>query len=151
MKTPSSAQSSRVVIVDDHPLLRQSLDRLLSTGDRFVVCGEAGTAEEALQVLRKTKPELAIVDISLPDTDGIELSKRIVAEFPDLKILILSMHDDSVMAARALEAGANGYMVKQDAVEKIEVALDEVIKGRRYLSPSIAKGLAEFNAAKEGR
>lgn len=146
-----ASQSKRVVIVDDHPLIRQGLDRLLSAGDRFVVCGEAGTAEEALQMLRKTKPDLAIVDISLPDMDGIELSKKIAVEFPQLKVLILSMHDDPGTASRALEAGAAGYMVKQDAVENIEVALDEVLKGRRYLSPSIAKGFAQSDAAEEDR
>jgi DNA-binding NarL/FixJ family response regulator len=142
MNAPTAGESKRVVIVDDHPLIRQGLGRLLSIGNRFIVCGEAGTADEALQVLRETKPDLAIVDISLPDMDGIELSKKIAAEFPASKILVLSMHDDPGTAARALEAGARGYMVKQDAVEKIEMALDEVLQGRRYLSPSIAKDFA---------
>lgn len=128
--------------MDDHPLIRQGLDQLLSMGNRFVVCGEAGTAGEALEILRKTKPELVIVDISLPDTDGIELSKKIAAEFRELKILVLSMHDDPGTAARALQAGASGYVIKQDAVEKIEFALEEVLSGRRYLSPSIAEALA---------
>ncbi len=142
-------QSKRIVIVDDHPLIRQGLDRLLSNGNRFVVCGEAGTGAEALQVLRETNPDLAIVDISLPDMDGIELSKKIVSEFPALKILVLSMHDDPGTASLALKAGARGYMVKQDAVEEIEVGLEEVLTGRRYISPRIAQDLAAASAARQ--
>jgi DNA-binding NarL/FixJ family response regulator len=126
----------------------RGLERLLSTSDRFLVCGEAGNAAQAITVIRQTKPELAIVDISLPDADGIVLTKRIATEFPDLRILILSMHDDAEFAARALKAGAKGYMVKQDAVEKIAFALEEVLNGRRYLSPTIAQNLDQSGATR---
>ena len=134
----TSRRSRRVVIVDDHPLIRRGLERLIHSGDRFAVCGEAGTAAEALKVLRQSQPEIVILDISLPDKNGIALTKQIVADFPKTRVLILSMHDDADHASRALKAGATGYMVKNDAAEKIEMALEEVWRGRRYVSDSVA-------------
>jgi DNA-binding NarL/FixJ family response regulator len=131
-------RSRRVIIIDDHPLIRRGLERLISSGDRFQVCGEAGTAAEGMLLLREIAPEVAIVDIGLPDQNGIDLTREIATEFPQTHVLILSMHDDADHATRALAAGAIGYMVKNDAAEKIEIALEEVWNGRRYLSDSIA-------------
>lgn len=131
------AKGKRVIIVDDHPLLREGLERLISSTDEYVVCGQAGDAEEAMAVARKTKPDLAVVDISLPGVSGIELTRRLTGEFKLLRVLILSMHEEAEYAERALEAGAIGYMVKHDALEKIGCALNEVANGRRYLSGSI--------------
>src|SRR5438874_225467 len=91
----SKAPRKRIVIVDDHLLLRQGLERLLDLTDEFVVCGQAGTGAEGLLVVRTTRPDAVIVDISLPDTDGIELTKQLVSEFPDLPVLILSMHEEA--------------------------------------------------------
>ena len=125
----------RVVIVDDHPLIRRGLERMIHTTDGFNVCGEAGNAADAMIVVRKERPDLVIVDVGLPDRDGIELTRSLRKEFPDIAILILSMHEDPQYAKRALEAGARGYMVKHDAVEKIHVALHDVLAGRQYLSP----------------
>ena len=127
----------RVVIIDDHPLLRRGLERLISSGNRFTVCGEAGDAAAGIELIRKEKPGLAIVDIGLPDLDGVELTRQIVAKFPDIHVLILSMHDESDYALRAFSAGATGYMVKSEAAERIETALEEVWNGRPYLSASI--------------
>jgi DNA-binding NarL/FixJ family response regulator len=107
------------------------------TTDGFIVCGEAGTAAEGVSVIKKQKPDLAIVDIGLPDEDGIALTRKLKKAFPRLAILILSMHEDPSYATRAFSAGANGYMVKHDAVEKIHVALSNVLAGRRYLSPAM--------------
>jgi DNA-binding NarL/FixJ family response regulator len=142
VKADSFNKAKRVVIIDDHPLIRKGLERLINTGDRFQICGEAGNAAEGMKIIGETKPDLAIVDISLPDADGIDLTGQIVKEFPSLRILILSMHDESSCATRALKAGASGYMVKQDAAEKIEIALEEVSNGRTYLSPGIAQQLS---------
>jgi DNA-binding NarL/FixJ family response regulator len=128
----------RVVIVDDHPLIRRGLERMIHTTDGFSVCGEAGSAAEGLEVIRRERPDLVIVDVGLPDKDGIELTQKLVSEFPRLAILILSMHEEPHYAQRALKAGARGYMVKHDAVEKIHVALTSVLEGRRYLSPTMA-------------
>src|SRR4051794_22068024 len=88
------AQRKRIVVIDDHQLLRQGLERLLDSTDEFLVCGEAGTAAEGEAVIRKTKPDAAIVDISLPDMDGISLTKRLARDHPDLPIVILSMHEE---------------------------------------------------------
>jgi DNA-binding NarL/FixJ family response regulator len=138
MITQSPIRTRRVVIIDDHPLIRQGLERLISFGDRFEVCGEAGDAALGLKIIRQLKPDLAIVDISLPDRDGFDLTKNIVAEFPDVRVLVLSMHDDADSAQRAFRAGATGYMIKNDATEKIETALEEVWNRRRYVSDSLA-------------
>jgi DNA-binding NarL/FixJ family response regulator len=135
----AAIRTRRVLIIDDHPLIRQGLCRLISSGHRFVVCGEAGNATDGLKLIRELQPELVIVDIGLPDQDGIDLTRQIVSAFPQSHVLILSMHDDNDYAARALKAGATGYMVKSDAAEQIEVALEEVWNGRRYLSESIAR------------
>ena len=131
----------RVVIVDDHPLIRRGLERMIHSGDGFTVCGEAGNAAEAMEVVESTKPDLAIVDVGLPGEDGIELTRRLVAKFPKMAVLILSMHEEPEYAARALRAGARGYMVKHDAVEKIDTALTQVLTGNRYLSPIIETAL----------
>src|SRR5437016_3940298 len=95
-----------VVLVDDHPLLRKGLARIINASDHFTVCGEAGSAEEALAAVRATNPSLVVVDVGLPETDGIELTKELHSEFPNLPILILSMHEEPFYAARALRAGA---------------------------------------------
>src|SRR5690242_10053383 len=102
----------RIVLVDDHPVLRKGLARLIDSKEGFVVCGEASTATEAMALIRESKPHLAIVDIGLPGPSGIDLTKSIRAEFPDMPVLILSMHDDALYATRALRAGATGYIVK---------------------------------------
>ena len=128
----------RVLLVDDHPVLRKGLIRLIDAKDEFEVCGEASTALDAIALIRDLSPDLAVVDISLPGTSGIELTKSIRAEFPKLPVLILSMHEEALYATRALRAGATGYIVKQDAIDNIAAALHETLNGRRYLSPIIA-------------
>ena len=97
-------EAKRIVIVDDHPLFRKGLEELIHTDGTFAVCGEAGNAAEAMEVIRKLNPDLAIVDLSLPGANGIELIKNTRAEFPKLPILVLSMHDESLYAVRALRA-----------------------------------------------
>jgi DNA-binding NarL/FixJ family response regulator len=132
-------RARRLVIIDDHPLIRRGLERLINSAGRYAVCGEAGTAADGFRLLHEIQPEVAIVDIGLPDKSGIDLTKEVVATFPQTHVLILSMHDDADHARRALDAGATGYMVKNDAAEKIEMALEEVWHGRRYVSDSIAE------------
>jgi DNA-binding NarL/FixJ family response regulator len=127
------------VIVDDHPLLRKGLGRIINSSNSLTVCGEAGDARQALAVIRSTKPNLVIVDIGLPDGNGIELTKKIRAEFPKLPVLILSMHEEPLCAARALRAGAQGYIVKQEAIEKIVEAVRKIFDGQRYVSAIVSK------------
>ena len=131
-------EAKRIVIVDDHPLFRKGLEELIQSDDSFAVCGEAGNAAEAMEVIRKLNPELAIVDLSLPGANGIELIKNIRAEFPKLPILVLSMHDESLYAVRALRAGADGYVMKHEAMANVIHAIREVFNGRPYLSPAMA-------------
>ena len=127
--------------MDDHPVLRKGLARLIDSKEEFIVCGEASNAVDAMALIRKLEPHLVIVDIGLPGTSGIELTKTIHAEFPKLPVLILSMHEEALYATRALRAGAMGYIVKQDAIDNIANALREALNGRRYLSPVIAAQL----------
>jgi DNA-binding NarL/FixJ family response regulator len=131
----------RILLVDDHPVLRKGLARLIDSKEEFVVCGEASTAVDAMALIREVEPDLVIVDIGLPDTSGIELTKTIRAEFQKLPVLILSMHEEALYATRALRAGAMGYIVKQDAIDNIAAALRDALNGRRYLSPVIAAQL----------
>jgi DNA-binding NarL/FixJ family response regulator len=139
---PKAHKPKRIVIVDDHPLFRKGLEQLInSSDDAFHICGEAGDAAEGMSVIRQLKPELAIVDLSLPGANGIELIKNIRAEFPKLPVLILSMHDESLYALRALRAGAQGYVMKQEALENVIVAIREVLAGRPYLSHDMSAKL----------
>ena len=139
----AQANKKRILLVDDHPVLRKGLVRLIDSKDEFVVCGEASTAPDAMALIRNLKPDLVIVDIGLPGTSGIDLTKTIRAEFPKLPVLILSMHEEALYATRALRAGAMGYIVKQDAIDNIAAALNEALSGRQYLSPVIATQLQQ--------
>jgi DNA-binding NarL/FixJ family response regulator len=139
---PLKSKAKRIVIVDDHPLFRKGLEQLInSSDDAFHICGEAGDAAEGMTVIRQLKPDLAIVDLSLPGANGIELIKNIRAEFSKLPVLILSMHDESLYALRALRAGAQGYVMKQEALENVVVAIREVLAGRPYLSTEMSAQL----------
>jgi DNA-binding NarL/FixJ family response regulator len=131
-------ETKRIVIVDDHPLFRKGLEQLIHSEVTFAVCGEAGNAAEAMEVIRKLTPDLAIADLSLPGANGIELIKNIRAEFPKLPILVVSMHDESLYALRALRAGAEGYVMKHEAMANVIQAIHEVFNGRPYLSPAMA-------------
>jgi len=142
------AEAKRIVIVDDHPLFRKGLEQLINSGDSFAVCGEAGNAADAMSEIRKLHPDLVIIDISLPGANGIELIKNVRAEFPKLLILVLSMHDESLYALRSLRAGAQGYVMKQEALGNVVNAIHEVFAGRPYLSPAMsAKLITNFVGA----
>lgn len=139
---PPSEKAKRIIIVDDHPLFRKGLEQLInSSDDAFTICGEAGDAAEGMARIRQLKPDMAIVDLSLPGANGIELIKNIRAEFNKLPILILSMHDESLYALRALRAGAQGYVMKQEALENVIGAIREVLAGRPYLSAQMSAKL----------
>ena len=131
-------ESVRIVVVDDHPLFRHGLIQLLNSDDGFAVCGEASSAGEGMDVIRQVKPHLVIADLGLKGTNGIEFTKMVVAEFPRLPVLILSMHDESLYAVRSLRAGARGYVTKQEALGSVLEAVREVMDGHTYLSPKMA-------------
>ena len=137
-----SERAKRIVIVDDHPLFRKGLEQLInSSDDAFNICGEAGDAAEGMSAIRQLKPDLAIVDLGLPGANGIELIKNIRAEFQKLPVLILSMHDESLYALRALRAGAQGYVVKEQAANELLEAIRTALAGEVYLARGMASVL----------
>jgi DNA-binding NarL/FixJ family response regulator len=141
-KTQSQATAKRrILVVDDHPIVRQGLALLINREPDLVVCGEAEEATGAMHVLASARPDVMIVDISLNGPDGLDLLKNIRLTHPTLPVLILSMHDESIYAERALRAGANGYIMKQEATEKVLVAVRRILNGEIYVSDSIANRL----------
>lgn len=134
-----SVDRHRVLIIDDHPLIRQGLVRLLNEEPDIKVCGEAGTGPEALELTLNLKPNLAIVDLRLPNTDGIDLISELMAHAPDLLILVLTMRDEQIYAERALSAGAKGYIMKGSAPEKVLVAIRQVLNGQIHLSEAMTE------------
>jgi len=126
--------ATRVLIVDDHPLLRKGVSQLIDQQKDLTVVGEAEDAHKAITAIETTKPDVALIDITLNGSSGIELVKDVKARFPKLKMLVLSMHDESVYAHRALRAGASGYIMKQEGVEKVLTAIRKVLRGEVYLS-----------------
>ena len=136
MKTLES--KARVLIVDDHPIVRQGLVQLLNCEPDFMVCAEAGNARKAMAAIAEAKPDVGVVDITLQGTNGIELIKNIVAQWPDFPLLVLSMHDESLYAERVLRAGAMGYITKQEATRNILLAIRRILAGNIYLNERIA-------------
>lgn len=131
--TPVAAKR-RIFLVDDHPITRQGVVVLINQESDLEVCGEADSAPKAFDLLQKSKADLAVVDISLKTTSGIELTKNLKVLLPDLPVLIMSMHDESLYAERALRAGAKGYVMKQEASDNILIAIRRILDGELYLS-----------------
>jgi DNA-binding NarL/FixJ family response regulator len=140
-------QRPRVLIVDDHPVFRRGIGELLRRGGGTVVCGEAENATAGLEAMRRLKPDAVLLDISLPGANGIELIKLLLAERPRLRILVLSMHDESIYALRALRAGAHGYVMKHQAEAQVLDAMQQVLAGGLYVSPAFSQKLV-FRAVK---
>lgn len=130
-----------VLLVDDHPAFRRGLSAVIGEESDFTICGEAPTASTALEAMRRQQPALAVVDISLPGANGIELIKMMIAEQPQLHILVLSMHEESVYALRALRAGAKGYIMKADSLDSVLAGLRKVAEGGIYVSPKFSERL----------
>ncbi|MDK9699601.1 MAG: response regulator transcription factor [bacterium] len=128
----------KVFIVDDHPLLREGIKTKLRSDSRFDFCGEAGNARDALSLIAQCKAQLAIVDISLPDRSGIELTKELRLLYPDLKILILSVHIEPSRIVEAFQSGANGYLSKEVAPENLLTGLATIATGKYYIDPTIS-------------
>jgi DNA-binding NarL/FixJ family response regulator len=125
---------TRILIVDDHPIVRQGLAELVNHESDLVVCGQAEDSHEAIKAIKDLSPTLAIIDISLKETSGLELIKDIRSQYPDLPVLALSMHDETLYAERALRAGAMGYIMKQEATENVIVAVRRILGGEIYVS-----------------
>ena len=133
----------RVFIVDDHPIVRQGLRRLMEHEADLLVCGEAECAQDAHAAIDELNPDVVIADISLKQGDGIELVRDLRAQYPRLPILVLSMHDETIYAERMLSAGANGYIMKQAASEQFLVSLRRVLDGGMYVSESVGSQMIQ--------
>ena len=136
-------QPRSVLIVDDHPIVRQGLSQLINAEDDLEVSGNAATVEEALQSLGESDPDVVIVDLSLAHSDGLELIKEIRKETRHLPVLVLSMHDENMYAERLLSAGANGYIMKQAAADQLLIALRRVLAGGGYVSEHLGASMIE--------
>jgi DNA-binding NarL/FixJ family response regulator len=136
------AMPHRVFVVDDHPLVRESLKTLVNQQADLCVCGEAADAAAALERIETIKPKLVVMDISLPDTSGLELLRAVKAKVPASAVLILSMHDEKLYAERCIRGGAQGYIMKIETPARIMAAMRQVIAGRRWLSDDIAAVMA---------
>jgi DNA-binding NarL/FixJ family response regulator len=137
------ATKKRILVVDDHPIVRQGLALLINRETDLMVCAEAEDAHKAMQAIAMAKPDILLVDISLNGPDGLDLLKDVRAHYPDLPVLILSMHDESIYAERALRAGAQGYIMKQEATEKVLVALRRILSHEIYVSERIANRMLQ--------
>ena len=135
---PAELRRRSIMIVDDHPIVRQGLRRLIENEPDLIVCCEAESAAEAKACLRRGIPDAMIVDVSLKHGDGLEVIRDARAHHPAVRLLVLSMHDETIYAERMLAAGANGYIMKQEASDQFLVALRRVLDGNVYISEAVA-------------
>ena len=138
---PKNSRKCRILIVDDHPLLREGLRGVINRVPGMVVCGEAENASQAMNAVQKLAPDLALVDITLPGKSGLELVKDLKVTHPQLAILAISMHDESLYAERVLRAGANGYITKQQPPEELIKAIRQVHDKHIYVSKQVSENL----------
>ena len=124
-------QRKRIVLIDDHALVRQGLEQLLNLGDEFVVCEEAGDAEEGIEMVREMQPDAVVVDVELPGADGIELTTQLLQELPHLIVIALSAHEEPEMALRAMNAGAMAYVIKSEGIDALLTALRNAFNRKR--------------------
>jgi DNA-binding NarL/FixJ family response regulator len=135
---------TRVLIVDDHPMTREGLVHVINHQPDLVVCGEAESAAQALDILDSSRPNLLLIDITLPGKSGLELIKDVKAMQPELLMLVISMHDESLYADRVLRAGARGYITKHEGGEKLIEAIRRVLSGKIYVSESMSAHILEI-------
>jgi DNA-binding NarL/FixJ family response regulator len=134
---------TRILIVDDHPIFRMGMTELLNQEEDFSVCAAAQDIDSARKALIETEPDMAIVDISLAADNGLDLVKEIVKGKRNIPVLVLSMHDESVWAERAIRAGARGYIMKKEASESIVVAIRNILKGKTHISENMMAHLLD--------
>lgn len=133
--------SSKIFLVDDHPLVREWLTNLIDQQDDLQVCGEAEDVARARAEIGRTRPDIAIVDISLSDGSGLDLVKTLRASNPETAVIVLSMHDERLYAERAFRAGARGYIMKRETTSNIVAAIHEVLSGKIHVSPQMADAM----------
>lgn len=140
---PSEKSVKRIVLIDDHPIMRHGLAQLIRAEEGLDVIGEAGSAREGLEVVGSLRPDLAVVDLTLPDKNGLELVKDIRALHPSTQCIVLSMHDETLYGERSLRAGARGYVMKEEAADHLVSAIHKVITGGLYVSESLNARMLE--------
>jgi DNA-binding NarL/FixJ family response regulator len=133
----------RVLIADDHAIVRAGLRALLAEDATFELVGEAAGGVEAIELVEKNNPEVLILDLSMPDLDGISVTRKIKPQFPDVKILILTLHEDEALLKEAIKAGAVGYILKRAAEAELISAIRTILRGNLYVDPSMMRGLLE--------
>ncbi len=133
----------RLLIADDHTLVRAGIRSLLETIPGVEVVAECGDGREALELIERHRPDVAILDIGMPSLNGLEVTRRTASQWPATRVLILSMHADAGFVRQALEAGASGYMVKGASVAELPVALQALARGDTYLTPRISRGVVD--------
>ena len=146
----SDAGKTSVLLVDDHAVVRQGYRRLLERESDLRIAGEAATGAEAYHAFCRLVPDVVVIDISLPDVSGIEAMRRMLAREPDARVLVFSMHEETIFPTRALDAGARGYVTKASAPEVLVDAVRAVAAGGRYLSHDVAQALALKNVTGHG-
>ena len=151
-KTAAPAVSrKKILLVDDHPLMRRGQADLLAREPDLVVCGEAGTAREAMAAIAQLSPDLVLTDMALPDKNGLELIKDIQALHPGLPVLAMSMQEESLYAARVLRAGGRGYVMKAEGPERLAAAIRDVLNGQVVLSARMAAKMLEAMVGPAGK
>ena len=140
------SRKRRILLVDDHPIVRQGLGLLIDREPDLSICGEAEGAHTAFHAITTLRPDLVVLDISLAGPDGLDVLKEIRSKSGSLPVLILSMHDETIYAERALRAGANGYIMKQEATEKVLVAIRRILQGDVYLSERLTNAMLHHYA-----
>lgn len=141
----------RVLIVDDHPVVRQGIKLMINAEPDLEICGEAQTEQEARRLVRELKPDAMLVDLSLEQGDGFNVVRDVHAHFPEIRVLVLSMHDEAVYAERLLAQGASGYIMKQAATEQLITALRAVLLGERFVSDSLRRSIGDRRADEGGQ
>jgi len=131
--------STRILLADDHQMVRQGICSLLERGSDIEVVGEARDGREAVQLVRKLQPDVAVMDISMPNLNGIDATRQIVGEFPQTKVIALSVHINKMFVVNMLKAGALGYVLKENPVEELVDGVRTVLDGGAYFSPKVAK------------
>ena len=139
---------TRIVLADDHPIVLDGLRNLLRTESDFELVGEAASGLVALKVIREQRPDVAVLDISMPELNGIVLSRRLATEMPALRVLVLTLHEDRAYLNQALEAGVRGYVLKRSAVENLVQAIRAVTVGGIYVDPAISGRVLDGKRAK---
>jgi DNA-binding NarL/FixJ family response regulator len=140
--TTSAPRKSRIFLIDDHPLVREGLANLINGQHDLIVCGEAEDSAGAISGIAKTRPDVALVDISLKNESGLELVKNLESQFPLVALIVLSMHEEALYAERSLRAGARGYVMKRESTKNVLASIRRVLEGGVYVSERVVNRMA---------